>query len=124
MLAVSSQSTLEIRSPNATRPWQHVLESLSGYLCLGQKLLEGRKEFGDAWNFGPEAEGNRSVVEVLTRLRASWPALSWRVTEQAQPNEAGLLHLESTKARHQLGWKPVWSLGDGDRKSTRLNSSH
>ncbi|NYT46288.1 CDP-glucose 4,6-dehydratase [Alcaligenaceae bacterium] len=111
--AISSQSTLEIRSPTATRPWQHVLESLSGYLCLGQKLLEGCKEFGGAWNFGPDAEGNRSVVDVLTRLQASWPALSWRVTEQVQPHEAGLLHLDSTKARLQLDWKPVWSLDEG-----------
>lgn len=108
--AVSGQTELEIRSPNATRPWQHVLESLSGYLCLGQKLLEGKKEFAQAWNFGPEAEGNRSVAELLTRLKALWPALNWRITDQAQAHEAKLLHLDSTKARAQLDWRPVWSL--------------
>src|SRR5690606_12930303 len=108
--AVRDQAGLEVRSPNATRPRPHVLESLSGYLCLGQQLLEDKKEFAQAFNFGPDAEGNRSVVDVLTRLNASWPALSWRVTDQPQPHEAKLLHLDSTRARAQLDWRPVWSL--------------
>lgn len=66
--ATVNNQSLEIRSPNATRPWQHVLESLSGYLLLGQKLLEGQKDFAAPWNFGPEPEGNRSVAEVLEKL--------------------------------------------------------
>jgi CDP-glucose 4,6-dehydratase len=110
--ALASGTPLEIRSPQATRPWQHVLESLAGYLLLGQKLLEGRPEFATAWNFGPDSGDNRSVEDVLSRLRRHWPALAWHVTPQAQPHEATLLYLDSSKARQQLGWKPVWALDD------------
>ncbi len=113
--ALSARTALEIRSPGATRPWQHVLESLSGYLRLGQLLLEGRREFAEAWNFGPDAEGNRTVGEVLELLQRYWPALHWRVTSQPQPYEATLLHLDSAKARLRLDWKPVWKLEDGLR---------
>jgi len=111
--AISAKTSLEVRSPAATRPWQHVLESLSGYLCLGQQLIEGRREFAQAWNFGPEIEGNRTVGEVLTLLKTAWPALNWQVTHNPQPHEANMLHLDSTKARYQLGWKSVWSLNEG-----------
>lgn len=111
--AIARNSVLEIRSPNATRPWQHVLESLSGYLCLGEKLLEGKKEFAQAWNFGPDVDGNRSVADVLARLKSVWPAFAWHVTAHPQPHEANLLHLDSAKARQQLGWSPVWTLDDG-----------
>jgi len=117
MRAISTGSTLEVRSPNATRPWQHVLEALSGYLCLGQKLLEGKKEFAQAWNFGPESDGNRTVVEVLSvlsRLKALWPALNWTVEDSPlNPHESNLLHLDSAKARQRLGWQPVWSFDEG-----------
>lgn len=108
--AINKHTQLEIRSPNATRPWQHVLESLSGYLCLGQKLLNGESDFAQAWNFGPYPEGNLAVADVLSLLETSWPALSWRVANQPKLHEANLLHLDSTKAHDQLGWKPVWSL--------------
>src|SRR5579864_5741950 len=106
--AISSGTSLEIRSPNSTRPWQHVLESLSGYLLLGQRLLENDSRFADAWNFGPDAIGNRSVRDVLTRLAQLWPDVKWHTTTQAQPHEAGLLSLDSTKAHRILGWQPVW----------------
>jgi CDP-glucose 4,6-dehydratase len=108
--AIASQSTLEIRSPQATRPWQHVLESLSGYLMLGQQLLAGRREFADAFNFGPDPEGNRSVAEVLTVLHTHWDQLQWHTTTAEQPHEANLLYLDSSKAKQQLGWRPVWTL--------------
>jgi len=108
--AVAAGRSLEIRSPQATRPWQHVLESLSGYLLLGQRLLEGQKEFGQAWNFGPEPDGNRTVAEVLTRMQEHWPELAWHTTALPQPHEANLLYLDSAKARSRLGWQPVWAL--------------
>ncbi|MCX7140513.1 MAG: CDP-glucose 4,6-dehydratase [Proteobacteria bacterium] len=110
--AMAAKTKLEIRSPNATRPWQHVLESLSGYLLLGQKLIEGHKQFAAGWNFGPGPEANCTVAEVLTRLRAHWPELTWQTTIAPQPHEASLLYLDTTKARAQLGWLPVWSLDD------------
>lgn len=111
--AVSCGQALAIRSPQATRPWQHVLESLSGYLSLGQGLLAGDSALAQAWNFGPEAEGNQTVAQVLSRLQTGWPALTWYARTQAQPHEATLLQLDSTLARKRLGWQPVWSLDKG-----------
>lgn len=107
--AVAQKQSLEIRSPLATRPWQHVLESLSAYLLLGQRLLQGDTGFDEAWNFGPEAEGNRSVQEVLHQLQAQWPGLRWHATQAPQPHEATLLYLDSAKARSKLRWQPVWN---------------
>ena len=117
MRAIASETALEVRYPHATRPWQHVLEALSGYLCLGQKLIEGRKEFSQAWNFGPGVDGNRTVVEVLSvlsRLKDLWPALNWKIIEnQNNHHESNLLHLDSSKARQRLEWQPVWSFDEG-----------
>lgn len=107
--AVSQGQSLEIRSPYATRPWQHVLESLSGYLLLGRFLLQGDKAYAEAWNFGPEPEGNRTVSEVLGKLNSHWSSLRWHVTEKPQPHEATLLYLDSAKARGKLHWQPVWN---------------
>lgn len=108
--AIEQGRSLEIRSPKATRPWQHVLESLSGYLILGQHLLNGKEAFADAWNFGPEPEGNRSVEGVLTTLKVQWPHLVWHVSNQDHPHEAKLLYLDSSKARSQLQWQSVWNI--------------
>ncbi|MCK1534621.1 MULTISPECIES: CDP-glucose 4,6-dehydratase [unclassified Bradyrhizobium] len=111
--AASGGTPVEIRSPNSTRPWQHVLECLSGYLLLGQRLLQGDRACAEPWNFGPGHEGNRTVKEVLTTLKASWPAVDWLVTDKKQPHEAKLLQLDSTKAHWQLKWRPVWSFEEG-----------
>ncbi len=108
--ACNEHRSLEIRSPHSTRPWQHVLDSLSGYLLLGAKLLAGEKSFAEAWNFGPGAEGNRTVSSVLEAMQQHWPELSWHLASLPQPHEATLLQLDCTKARHLLGWTPVWSL--------------
>lgn len=105
--------SLEIRSPNATRPWQHVLECLSGYLMLGQQLLEGKSAFAEAWNFGPDRDGNRQVRQVLDALKRKWPESHWQVGSQPQPHEAQLLHLDSGKAREKLLWRPVWTFEEG-----------
>lgn len=110
--SVTSNQSLEIRSPNATRPWQHVLESLCGYLLLGQNLLLGMRQHAEPWNFGPALSGNRSVVEVLNMLIKQWPDLRWHTTASPQPHEANLLFLDSTKARNLLNWQPIWGLED------------
>lgn len=112
MRAVRAGAPLEIRSPQATRPWQHVLECLSGYLLLGQQLLEGRSVFAEAWNFGPASEDNRTVAEVLGAMQRHWPELVWNVSAAPQPHEANLLYLDCAKSRSQLQWSPVWSLED------------
>jgi CDP-glucose 4,6-dehydratase len=108
--AMVARRSLEIRSPNATRPWQHVLESLSGYLLLGQKLIEGDKNFADAWNFGPERSSNRTVADVMNILQTHWLQMKWHHTGDPQPHEANLLYLDSAKAHAQLGWQSVWNL--------------
>lgn len=108
--ALEKNESIEIRSPQSTRPWQHVLESLSGYLLLGQRLLSGNKAFAEAWNFGPELEGNRSVSEVLGKLQQNWAHLSWHLSKKPQLHEAQLLYLDSSKARNQLRWQSVWDI--------------
>ncbi|WP_242660924.1 CDP-glucose 4,6-dehydratase [Mycobacterium alsense] len=108
--SVVAGEPLVIRSPRATRPWQHVLDLLSGYLLLGQRLLSGDSACADAWNFGPDEAGNRTVEQVLGHLARTWPQLRWQVTSSPQPHEAGLLHLDSAKAKLHLGWRPVWDL--------------
>ncbi len=108
--AVTAGRPLAIRSPRSTRPWQHVLDCLSGYLLLGQRLLAGDTTCADAWNFGPDGEGNRSVEQVVAELVRAWPQLEWHVVTGAQPHEAGLLQLDSAKARMHLGWRPVWNV--------------
>lgn len=106
--AVRSGQSLEIRSPSATRPWQHVLDSLSGYLLLASKLLKREQGFADAWNFGPNPEGNRKVAEVLSEMGFHWPKLHWHLGLSEQVHESKLLYLDSAKARMHLNWKPTW----------------
>ncbi len=108
--SIATEQSLEIRSPNSTRPWQHVLESVSGYLNLGQKLIEGDRRFEGAWNFGPEKSGNRKVSEVLNKLNAHWTEVKWHIAKEPQKHEANLLYIDSSKSNYQLGWMPVWDL--------------
>lgn len=116
--ALENNQSLEIRSPLATRPWQHVLETLSGYLMLGQKLQTGNVEFSEAWNFGPPPEGNLTVSEVLVKLGQQWERMRWHTTDQRQPHESNLLYLDSSKARNKLGWQPVWNIDTTLQKTT------
>lgn len=104
---------LQIRSPYAVRPWQHVLEPLSGYLQLGQKLLENEKKYEGAWNFGPDKEATLSVSDVLTHMDAKW-----NVVPDSNLHETGVLTLDSSKARKELSWKPVLTI-DQQFKMTR-----
>lgn len=108
--AIRAGKPLEVRFPDATRPWQHVLECLNGYLLLGQKLLEGNRTFAEAWNFGPDASENRAVSEILTKLKNHWPQLNWQAIQGSLLHEAKLLYLDNTKSKAKLGWNPVWTL--------------
>jgi CDP-glucose 4,6-dehydratase len=120
MRAVSRGEKVIIRNPHAVRPWQHVLEPLSGYLLLGQKLLEGRKEFAEAWNFGPSEEGSVSVGEICAQIKAVWPEIECEIqTQPGQPHEAGLLRLDCSKARTRLPWSPVWDGKSAVEKTAR-----
>lgn len=109
--AWQNNEEVTLRYPQATRPWQHVLEPLNGYLLLAQKLFGDAEGYAGAWNFGPET-GNVATVEALVSTLAElWPhPVRWSVDANVQPHEAGLLALDSSKARQQLGWLPRWSL--------------
>lgn len=115
--AVAAREPLVIRSPQATRPWQHVLDCLSGYLVVGQRLLAGDSSVAEAWNFGPDQHGNRTVEQVLGDLAHDWSQIGWKPTASPQPHEAGLLQLDSAKARLHLGWRPVWNYGQAIRNT-------
>jgi CDP-glucose 4,6-dehydratase len=100
-----------LRYPDATRPWQHVLDPLMGYLQLAQGLLSDPERHAEAWNFGPDNSGLATVGAVVARLAELWPGQArWAISAEAQPHEAGLLALDSSKARQCLGWVPNWSL--------------
>jgi CDP-glucose 4,6-dehydratase len=107
--AASKGETTKIRYPNATRPWQHVLEPLSGYLMLGKKLLEGDETFSGAWNFGPEENQSITVGEVLNLASKYWQKIRYEEENSVQLHEAGLLSLNIDKAKFKLGWKPLWN---------------
>ncbi len=107
--AWGSGVTPVIRSPKATRPWQHVLEPLSGYLWLASRLYERDPGLnGESFNFGPPAEVNATVEQLLAAMTNHWQGKSWRVEESAlSRKEAGLLKLNCDKALHRLSWQPT-----------------
>jgi len=111
MSAISRGEPLKVRSPDAVRPWQHVLEPLSGYLLLAEKLYGEPGRYSQSWNFGPSHEDTRSVrwlVENLVSLCGK--DVRWERDAKPSPHEAHFLTLDSTKAQTMLGWKPRWDL--------------
>lgn len=108
--SLDAGETLTIRSPNAIRPWQHVLEPLSGYLLLAEKLYTEGSAFAEAWNFGPNDDDAKPVSWIVDQLCAHSPGTNWQVENAQQSQEAGLLKLDSSKARAHLGWAPRWNL--------------
>lgn len=114
-----------LRNPQSVRPWQFVLESLSGYLLLGQRLLEGRGEFADAWNFGPAEQDAVEVLAVVEEMKRHWPELEYRIERDPHaPHEASLLKLDSSKARSRLGWKPTWEWRTAVAKTAAWYRAH
>jgi CDP-glucose 4,6-dehydratase len=108
MRSLAAGEAIPVRRPDATRPWQHVLEPLGGYLLLAEKLATGGDAFASSFNFGPALEANRSVRELVEAALCHWPG-SWRdLSDPTAPHEAGRLHLQIDKAHHQLGWQPCW----------------
>ncbi len=104
---------LLIRNPNSIRPWQFVLEPLSGYLMLAQKLFVGDKRFVGAWNFGPNDENSKSVGWMLEEIRKIWgESVNWEILDSEQPHEAHLLKLDNSKAKSELKWFPKLSLAE------------
>lgn len=109
--AFEQSKPVVIRNPAATRPWQHVLEPLSGYLVLAENLWSQGQQFAQGWNFGPTDEDARPVEWILDRMTDNWgQGASWQLDGTAQPHEARYLKLDISKARLRLKWAPSWHL--------------
>jgi CDP-glucose 4,6-dehydratase len=111
MAAIAKRKPLYVRNPDAIRPWQHVLEPLSGYLLLAAKLWDQPSEYAAGWNFGPRPDDIRPVRWIVERLSHYYgERLRWEIDSGPKPHEAHLLLLDSAKARLLLGWQPRWTL--------------
>jgi CDP-glucose 4,6-dehydratase len=121
--AFGAGQAVRIRHPNAVRPWQHVLEPLSGYLHLARGLLEQGATLAEGWNFGPGEDDARPVRWLVEQLVAQWPGgASWELDPQAQLHEAASLKLDCSKARARLGWRPRWDLGTALERIVRWHA--
>jgi CDP-glucose 4,6-dehydratase len=110
--AIQHGQCVNIRNPHATRPWQHVLEPLSGYLALAEKLFTEGAAFAQAYNFGPSEEDAKPVQWIVEQLTQRWgDDASWQLDGGMHPHEALFLKLDCSKARTTLGWTPRWHLG-------------
>jgi len=118
--ALSAGKPIPVRNPDFTRPWQHVLEPLSGYLLLGVRLEEARKKksaaeiarFTQAFNFGPEPDANRTVRELVEEVLHDWPGTWEQIHQEKHLPEAPLLSLAIDKAKETLGWSPRWNFAE------------
>jgi CDP-glucose 4,6-dehydratase len=113
MRAITQGKLVNIRNPHAIRPWQHVLEPLSGYLLLAQKLFEEGVAFGEGWNFGPNDEDAQPVSWIVDQLTKTWgEGASWVLDGGNHPHEAHYLKLDCSKAKARLDWQPRWRLDE------------
>jgi CDP-glucose 4,6-dehydratase len=109
--ALQAGEKVRIRSPHAIRPWQHVLEPLSGYLTLAQALYDEPAKYNQAWNFGPHDEDAKPVEWIVKTLCTMVPeAKGYEIDTNPQPHEATYLKLDISKAKAFLGWEPRWNL--------------
>jgi CDP-glucose 4,6-dehydratase len=116
--AIRAGEPVRLRYPESIRPWQHVLEPLSGYLLLAKKLCEAPGSFAEGWNFGPSIQDSRPVRDLVACCYEAWGASSGSCWEQEpgdHPHEAALLRLDSAKARSGLGWTPSWGMEEAVR---------
>lgn len=111
MRAIMQGQPVSIRNPHSIRPWQHVLEPLSGYLLLAQKLYEEGPSFAEGWNFGPNDDDAKPVQWILDQLTNTWgEGASWKLDGGDHPHEAHYLKLDCSKAKARLHWQPRWTL--------------
>lgn len=124
--AIVAGETVVIRSPNAIRPWQHVLEPLSGYLVLAEKLYDHGVQFAEAWNFGPSDSDAKSVGWIINELVSNWgDGASFRVdASAANLHEANFLKLDCSKARMQLGWQAQWDAAETIERICAWHKAH
>lgn len=113
LTAIQDGRVVQIRYPDAIRPWQHVMEPLSGYLQLAERLCgDDGQAYAEAWNFGPNDDDAQPVRWIVEQMLARWGSGGWAVDGQPQPHEATHLKLDCAKARARLGWRPRWTLAD------------
>ncbi|WP_172820887.1 CDP-glucose 4,6-dehydratase [Cyanobium sp. NIES-981] len=122
--SLAAHQAIPVRRPEATRPWQHVLEPLSGYLLLAQRLAmahqaDGVNPYTTCFNFGPSLEANQPVRELVQEALKHWPGEWVDLSDANAPHEAGRLHLQIDKAHHQLGWKPRWPFSTTVQRTVR-----
>jgi CDP-glucose 4,6-dehydratase len=117
--ALAAGEPVPVRNPDAIRPWQHVLESLAGYLSLGASLLKDGRSFAGAWNFGPSPDDSLAVQWVVETFLDAWGGGAWTAPAASGPHlaEAAFLALDSGKARDRLGWTPVWDAPEAVRRT-------
>jgi CDP-glucose 4,6-dehydratase len=122
--AVRAGQQIVIRYPKAVRPWQHVLEPVSGYMILAEKLYAEPTRYSSAYNFGPEDSDARPVEWIAQQFCGRWEGASYTVDPSAQPHEAHFLKLDISKARSELGFKPRWNLGKAIDMIVQWTSAH
>ena len=106
-----SNKVMKVRYPNSIRPWQYVLDLISGYLKLAEKLVENKEEYSGAWNFGPnENRKSLSVIEILNHLSIKCEGINIETEKNLKPHESKFLSLNSSKSRKRLGWKNAWNI--------------
>ena len=101
----SSSKKVKIRNPNSTRPWQHVLDVLYGYICLAVKMKKDNSLNGEAFNFGPKIENKKTVLQVVKEMKKNWTKVNWTISNNKNFKESKLLQLNSIKAKKTLNWK-------------------
>lgn len=109
--AIEAGQPVVVRSPNAIRPWQHVLEPLKGYLLLAEKMWKNGPEFSEGWNFGPNDDDAKSVEWIVNKMTGQWgDGAKWQMDGHERPHEAHYLKLDCSKAKSRLNWRPRWNI--------------
>ncbi|MDH4274695.1 MAG: GDP-mannose 4,6-dehydratase, partial [Gammaproteobacteria bacterium] len=116
--AFEAQKPVIIRNPSAIRPWQHVLEPLSGYLLLAERLCsDGGQKYAEAWNFGPNDSDVKPVQWIVEQLASNWGSdAKWQIDKESHPHEAQYLKLDISKAKMLMQWTPTWDLKEALNK--------
>ncbi len=123
--AISENRSVVIRNPQAIRPWQHVLEPLSGYLQLAQNLYEEGSAYAEGWNFGPDDADAKPVQWIVERLTQQWgDGASWKLDRADHPHEAHYLKLDCSKAKMRLDWQPKWALAQALENIIAWHKAH
>lgn len=123
--AIGNGQALRVRNPRSIRPWQHVLEPLSGYLLLAEKLYSEGPTFAEAWNFGPDESDAIAVEAVIQRISNLWGnGASWVADDSSHPHEAHYLKLDCSKVRQVLGWRPRWRIDEALNLTVKWHQAH